>query len=124
MWNGRPGFQRALCQLQDDVLGLGAMVDRAIGRAMVSLSDFDRIEARQIVGDDRQVNQERVRIEEQAIELIATQQPMARDLRTIVAALAIVTELERIGDYAEGIAKVVLLHREPPLPGPLADLGA
>jgi phosphate transport system protein len=124
MWNGRPGFQRALCQLQDDVLGLGAMVDRAIGRAMVSLSDFDRIEARQIVGDDRQVNQERVRIEEQAIELIATQQPMARDLRTIVAALAIVTELERIGDYAEGIAKVVLLHDRPPLGGPLADLGA
>lgn len=124
MWNGRPGFQRALCQLQDDVLGLGAMVDRAIGRAMVALADFDRVEARQIVGDDRQVNQERVRIEEQAIELIATQQPMARDLRTIVAALAIVAELERIGDYAEGIAKVVLLHDQPPLRAPLADLGA
>ena len=124
MWNGRPSFQRALCQLQEDVLGLGAPVDRAIERAMVALSDFDRIEARQIVDDDQQVNQERLRIEEKAIELIATQQPMARDLRTIVAALAIVTELERIGDYAEGIAKVVLLHRGPPLPGPLADLGA
>ena len=71
MWNGRPGFQRALCRLQNDVLGLGAMVYRAIEHAMVALADFDRIEARLIVDDDRQVNQERVRIEEQAIELIA-----------------------------------------------------
>ena len=124
MWNGRPSFQRALCQLQEDVLGLGALVEHAIERAIVALSDFDRTEARQIIDADQQINQERLRIEQRAIELIATQQPMARDLRTIVAALAIVTELERIGDYAEGIAKVVLLHRGPPLPGPLADLGA
>jgi phosphate transport system protein len=122
MWNGRPSFQRALSRLQDDVLDLGATVERAIERAVVALSDFDRIAARQIVDDDQQINRERVRIEEQAIELIATQQPMARDLRTIVATLAIVTELERIGDYAEGIAKVVLLHDRRPLPGPLADL--
>ncbi len=122
MWNGRPGFQHALCQLQEDVLDLSAVVDRALERAMAALSGFDRTEARQIVDDDQHINEERLRIEEQAIELIATQQPMARDLRTIVAALAIVTELERIGDYAEGIAKVVLLHREAPLPGPLAEL--
>jgi phosphate transport system protein len=123
MWNGRPSFQRALCRLQEDVLDLGAVVDCAIERAIAALCNFDRAEARQIVDDDQQINQERLRIEEEAIELIATQQPMARDLRTIVAALAIVTELERIGDYAEGIAKVTLLHREPPLPGPLAKLG-
>jgi phosphate transport system protein len=123
MWNGRPSFQHALCQLQEDVLNLCAVVDRALERAIAALSDFDRAEARQIVDDDQRINQERLRIEEEAIELIATQQPMARDLRTIVAALAIVTELERIGDYAEGIAKVVLLHREPPLPGPLPELG-
>jgi phosphate transport system protein len=124
MWNGRPSFQRALCELQEDVLGLGALVEHAIERAIAALVQFDRTEARQIIDADQQINQERLRIEQKAIELIATQQPMARDLRTIVAALAIVTELERIGDYAEGIAKVVLLHRGPPLPGPLADLGA
>jgi phosphate transport system protein len=124
MWNGRPSFQRALCELQEDVLGLGALVEHAIERAIAALSDSDRTEARQIIDADQQINQERLRIEQKAIELIATQQPMARDLRTIVAALAIVTELERIGDYGEGIAKVVLLHRGPPLPGPLADLGA
>jgi phosphate transport system protein len=124
MWNGRPSFQRALCRLHEDVLGLGAIVDRAMERAIVALTDFDRAEARLIVDGDRQIDEQRLRIEEEAIELIATQQPMARDLRTIVAALAIVTELERIGDYAEGIAKVVLLHHGPPLPGPLADLSA
>jgi phosphate transport system protein len=124
MWNGRPSFQRALCELQEDVLGLGALVEQAIERAIAALVQFDRTEARQIIDADEHINQERLRIEQKAIELIATQQPMARDLRTIVAALAIVTELERIGDYAEGIAKVVLLHRGPPLPGPLADLGA
>ena len=78
--------------------------------------------AKQIIADDQKINRKRFDIEEKCIQLIATQQPMASDLRTIVAVLNIITELERIGDYPEGNAKItIMIGNEPPLK-PLIDI--
>ena len=122
MWTGRARFDHALRGLQDEVLVLGSMVDKAIERSIEALRQLDQQAAREIIQDDLTINHKRFQIEEQAIELIATQQPMARDLRRIVAVLNIIVELERIGDYAEGIAKIVLLHGEQSLLKPLIDI--
>ena len=118
----RASFDRELRELQDEVLALGSMVDRAIERSVDALKRLDQEAATEIIQDDLKINQKRFQIEDQAIELIATQQPMARDLRTIVAVLNIIVELERMGDYAEGIAKIVLLHGDQPLLKPLIDV--
>ncbi|MBI2911342.1 MAG: phosphate transport system regulatory protein PhoU, partial [Chloroflexi bacterium] len=90
----RASFDRELRELQDEVLALGSMVDRAIERSIDALKRLDQPAAREIIQGDLKINQKRFQIEEQAIELIATQQPLARDLRTIVAVLNIIVELE------------------------------
>jgi phosphate transport system protein len=115
-------FERELKELQDDVLLMGSMVDKQIARAVESLKQRDFAEAREVVQADLEVNQKRFRIEEQAIQLIATQQPMASDLRVIVAVLNIIVDLERMGDHAEGIAKITLKHEDAPLLKPLIDI--
>jgi phosphate transport system protein len=115
-------YLHALQQLQDEMLLMASMVDQAIDRAIEALKRLDADAARQIIRDDSLIDHKRFQIEEQAIELIATQQPMARDLRTIIAILNIIVDLERIGDYAEGIAKIVLLHQGQPLLKPLIDI--
>jgi phosphate transport system protein len=118
----RTGFHHELRTLQDEVLILGSMVDKAIGRSIDALARLDHAEARRIIKDDLQINARRFAIEEQAVVLMATQQPMASDLRRIVAVLNIIVELERMGDYAEGIAKIVLMHGDTPLLKPLVDV--
>jgi phosphate transport system protein len=75
-----------------------------------------------VIAGDRVINEKRFAIEDQALGLIATQQPMAGDLRTLAAILDITSELERIGDYAKGIAKVSLMIGEEPLVKPLVDV--
>src|SRR3712207_2576230 len=122
MWATRTSFDRALRELQDQVLVLGSLVDKAIERSMEALRRLDQQAARETIRDDDRIDRTRFQIENQAIELIATQQPAARDLRTIVAVLHIVVELERMGDYAEGIAKICLMHGAQPLLKPLIDL--
>jgi phosphate transport system protein len=117
----RSTFDKELRGLQESVLVLGSMVDKAIERAIVALSQLDHEEARRIIHDDSEIDRKRYEIEETAIEVIATQQPMAGDLRTLVAFLNIIVDLERMGDHAEGIAKIVLRHGEDPLLKPLVD---
>jgi phosphate transport system protein len=118
----REGFHRHLHDLQDDLLVLGSMVDKAIGRSMEALKKRDLELARQVCADDARINQKRFDIEEKCVELIVTQQPMASDLRTIMAVLNIIIDLERIGDHAEGNAKIaIMIGDEPPLK-PLIDL--
>jgi phosphate transport system protein len=112
----RARYHQSLQALQDEMLLLGSMADRAVERAITALRERDQEAARRIIEEDSLIDHKRYAIEEQAIELIATQQPMASDLRIIVAILNIIVELERIGDYAEGIAKIVLLlGDQPPL---------
>jgi len=118
----RTGFHKKLREIQDDILVMGSMVEKAILHSVQALKDREVAMAKQIIADDVKVNRERFEIEEKCIQLIATQQPMASDLRAIICVLNIITELERIGDYAEGIAKiVVMIGDEPPLK-PLIDI--
>jgi phosphate transport system protein len=101
---------------------MGSMVEKAIIRAMDAMKSRDMTLARQVIADDTQVDNARFEIEERCIELMATQQPMASDLRRIISVFSIIAELERIGDYAEGTAKIaIMLGDEPPLK-PLIDL--
>lgn len=118
----RFGFEKQLQQLQDDMLELASMVDKAIDGAVETLKRRDRREAEQIIAADLQINRKRFEIEERCLNLMATQQPMARDLRLVVAVLLIISELERMGDHAEGIAKITLLLADEPLPKPLIDI--
>jgi phosphate transport system protein len=115
-------FEKHLRELQDDMLLLGSMVEKAISRSIEALKNRDLELAKQIIADDMKINMKRFEIEEKGIDLIATQQPMAGDLRTIIAVMSIVTDLERMGDHAEGVARIALmLGDEPPLK-PLIDI--
>jgi phosphate transport system protein len=118
----RTSFERHLHELQDDVLVLGSMVEKAIYRSMEALKNRDLELAKQVIADDSEIDRKRFDIEEKCIELIVTQQPVASDLRVIVAVLNIIIDLERIGDHAEGVGKITLMiGKEPPLK-PLIDL--
>ncbi len=118
----RTTFHKHLREVEEDVLTMGDMVAKAIERSIEALQKRDLILAHQIIADDAQINKQRFSIEEKCIELIATQQPMASDLRLIVAVLNILTELERIGDYAEGIAKIVIMIGDEAPLKPLIDI--
>ncbi len=118
----RTAFHKHLQEVEEDVLKMGNMVVKAIERAIEALKKRDLALAHQIIADDAQINEQRFSIEEKCIGLIATQQPMASDLRIIVAVLNIITELERIGDYAEGIAKIVIMIGDEPPLKPLIDI--
>jgi phosphate transport system protein len=108
-------FTREVRDLQDEVLALGSMVDKAIDRSVEALTTRHVMTARQVIEDDDLLDEKREQIEQHALLLIATQQPVAVDLRTIAAAMTIAAELERMGDYAEGIAKISIdLAAEPP----------
>ncbi len=102
-------FEKKLKQLEHDVLSLGDMVERAIYRSVEALKGRDLAAAGHIIADDRKINEKRHTIEQKCIELLATQQPVANDLRVIIAILNIIVDLERMADHAEGIAKVVLM---------------
>ena len=118
----RADFDRHLSALQDNLLVLGSMVEKAIAKSIDALKRRDLEASRQVVQEDDAIDQKRFQLEEECIELIATQQPMARDLRTLVTILHVAVEMERMGDYAEGIGKIsILMGTEPPLK-PLIDI--
>jgi phosphate transport system protein len=118
----RSVFHKKLREIQDDILVMGSMVSKATLLAIEALQTRNLTLPKQIIADDEKINRKRFDIEEKCIQLIATQQPMASDLRIIVSALNIITELERIGDYAEGNAKItIMIGDEPPLK-PLIDI--
>jgi len=115
----REGFHKRIKELEQDLMELGEMVIAAINRSVEALKNLDARGARRVVDGDAQVNKKRWALEDKCVDLIATQQPVASDLREIIAVLSIVRDLERIGDYAEGIGKIVLLHGDQPLVKPL-----
>jgi len=118
----RTTFHKEIREIQDEILVMGSMVNKAILQAIAALQNRDLTQAKQVIADDQKINHKRFEIEDKCIQLIATQQPMASDLRTIVTVLNIITELERIGDYAEGNAKIaIMIGEEPPLK-PLVDI--
>lgn len=118
----RTEFHKRLRDIQNDVLTMGSMVEKAIDSSIEALKKRDLALARQIIADDLKINGKRFEIEEKCTQLIATQQPMATDLRVLISVLNITTELERIGDYGEGIAKIVVMTGDEPPLKPLIDL--
>lgn len=118
----RATFTRDLQRLEDGTLVLGSMVAQAILDSVTALKKQDLESAQRIVTEDRSINERRFAIEADVLALIATQQPMASDLRVLASILEIATELERIGDYGKGIAKISLLIGHQPLIKPLIDL--
>ncbi len=109
-------------EIQNDLLLMGSMVEKAIHQSVSALRERDIDLAKRIIADDKKIDMKRFEIEDKCIQLIATQQPMASDLRTIISVFNIISEVERIGDHAEGIAKIVIMIGDEPPLKPLIDI--
>jgi phosphate transport system protein len=118
----REAYIQALRSLEEEFQNLGRMVSEAIRGSVETLKRRDPVRAREIIRNDLDINRKRFEIEERCFDLIATQQPTAVDLRTIGSILIMAADLERMGDHAEGIAKITLLLKEKPLVKPLIDI--
>ena len=118
----RESFIKYIKELEKEVTEMGEMVIAAINRSVEALKALDAGKAQRIISDDVLINKKRWDIEEKCVNLIATQQPVASDLREILAILFIVTDLERMGDYAGGISKIVVMHDGEPLLKPLVNI--
>lgn len=110
----RTHFDKRLNELRDEILRMGSMVEEGLRTALRALSEADAEIARQVLNYDEEINAQRFAIEETCVELIATQQPIARDLRSIVAVMNMIVDLERMGDQAKGVAQVALDLEECP----------
>ena len=120
----REKFDREINALFSELLILGGMVDKAIESSLIALKDMDNQLSEDIIYQDDFIDRKQIEIEERCNNLIATQQPMASDLRTLISIIHIAVELERMGDYAEGIAKIAIqMGKEGPLK-PLIDIPA
>ena len=115
----RSDYTKSLQDLQDGLLILGSMVEKAIHKSMQSLKERDLQLAQTVIAEDDLIDQKRFELENKAVTILATQSPMAADLRLIISALHIAVELERMGDYAEGIARISQTIGEQPTLKPL-----
>ena len=118
----RKTFENEIQSVKDEVLMLGSMVEHAIITSVEVLKKRDIKGAEKIIADDKEINKKRFAIENQLMVLIATQQPMAHDLRLLASCMEIISELERMGDYAKGIANINVRMGEAPLLKPLIDI--
>ena len=118
----RAGLDQGLEQLRRDLRRLASMVDVAIEQSVASLARLDRSGADRVIVGDRSINDLRYGIEDAAVHIIAMQQPIASDLRFVIAVLMVTSELERMGDYCVGIAKITKLHGDRALLKPLIDI--
>jgi len=122
----RAHFERKLNELNDEILRMGRLVEAELKLALEAFTELDVAKAKEVSAADRLVNRARFDIEERCFSLIVTQQPAARDLRTITTAMNIIVDLERMGDQAKGIAKVVPRLQATPVafyPPELAQMG-
>lgn len=118
----REHYDYQLKELQDDLLRLASTVESSIQRAVDALRAQDVDEARRIIADDDIIDGAQYALEDRALHLIALQAPLATDLRLISAVISVASELERMGDYAEGIAEIVIRGANEPLLKPLIDI--
>ena len=118
----REAYHKALKELENELLTMGNMVAKAMKDSIEALKTRDMEMSKKIIKDDIVINKKRFEIEERCLQMIATQQPMAVDLRTIAAILSIVADLERMGDHAEGNAKINIMIGSEPLVKPLIDV--
>ncbi|KUK46259.1 MAG: Phosphate-specific transport system accessory protein PhoU [Anaerolinea thermophila] len=118
----RQTLDREIHHLQDEVLLLGSMVEQAMLNAIDTLKQRDKKAARLVYFDDERINEKRYAIENRVLILFATQQPIAHDLRLLAAILEVITELERMGDYAKGIAKITVRISDDETPIPIREI--
>jgi phosphate transport system protein len=118
----RKTFDHELQEMKDEILVLGSMVEQAILASVEALKKRDLEAAQEILAADKEINKKRFDIESKLMILIATQQPMAHDLRLLASSMEIISELERMGDYAKGIANINLRMGDQPLLKPLIDI--
>ena len=118
----RSAFDQKYVEIRDNLLRMGELLDAAIDRSMTALKNQDQALARQIVADDGVINDLRFTVEEECLALIATQQPAASDLRSVITAMNLVNDMERMADHAAGIAKAVIRMGDEPLLKPLVDI--
>ena len=118
----RTNIENRLDEIQDEVLALASMVEKAITHAIDALRERDLEASMAVVAFDDVIDEKRFAIEESCVDLLATQQPAAGDLRWVIALLHIAVELERMGDYAEGIGKISLMMGDEPPLKPLIDI--
>ena len=120
--DGKDTFQKLLREYKEEVLVMGDMVEQALGLSIEALKNRNLNLGHQIIASDARINEKRFEIERKSIELIADHHPGVSELNSIVAILSIITELERIGDYAAGIAKIVIMIGDEPPLKPLIDI--
>ena len=118
----RSDYDRDLSDLQTGLAEMGQHVESATRRALTALETQDVALAQQVVDDDDEIDRLQDELENKCVMLLATQQPMASDLRSVMSAVHIGVELERMGDYAEGIAKICIRIGDQPLLKPLIDI--
>lgn len=118
----RKTFETEIQQVKDNVLILGSMVEKALIDSVDALKKRDIKAAEKIFLEDREINKKRFEIENHLMVLIATQQPMAHDLRLLASSMEIISELERMGDYAKGISNINIRMGDAPLLKPLIDV--
>ena len=118
----RKTFEHELQEVKDEILVLGSMVEQSILDSVEALKKRDIEAAKNILKADRDINKKRFEIENKLMVLIATQQPMAHDLRLLASSMEIISELERMGDYAKGIANINIRMGDQPLLKPLIDV--
>ena len=118
----RKTFENEIQQVKDDVLVLGSMVEQAIVDSVEALKKRDLKASERIFDSDREINKKRFEIENRLMILIATQQPMAHDLRLLASCMEIISELERMGNYAKGIANINIRMGDTSLLKPLIDI--
>jgi phosphate transport system protein len=118
----RKTFESEIRQVKDDVLVLGSMVEKALIDSVEALKKRDIKASEKIFAEDQEINKKRFEIESKLMVLIATQQPMAHDLRLLASCMEIISELERMGDYAKGIANINMRMGDAPLLKPLIDV--
>ena len=118
----RKTFESEIQQVKDNVLILGSMVEKALLDSVESLKKRDIKAAEKLFEEDKEINKKRFEIENELMVLIATQQPMAHDLRLLASCMEIISELERMGDYAKGIANINIRMGDAPLLKPLIDI--
>jgi len=118
----RKTFENEIQELKDEILILGSLVEQALLDAVAALKKRDLVMSEKVIAGDKVINEKRFELENRVMILIATQQPMARDLRVIASILEVISELERMGDYAKGIGVIHRRMGDQPLLKPLVDI--